>query len=257
MADVKPIPDGYPQVTPYLIVDGAGAAIDFYSEGARRHRADAHAGARRQDRPRRARARRLGDHAGRRAPGDGRRRPRSRRRHAGDRSASTSRTSDAAVRARADRRRDGTVAAPSRTSSTATARASSRTRSGTAGTSPRTSRTYRRRRWRSAPPSDGRLSRLRTLKRDGACTCRPRHPEAPCPGRLTPRSAHARIDGHHLLSIQSCDLSGERPHLTNRTLAFLAFFDFLAFFLWLSRPEIWFDCSFSRLLYDSASPPFA
>jgi PhnB protein len=27
---VKPIPDGYPQVTPYLIVDGAGAAIEFY-----------------------------------------------------------------------------------------------------------------------------------------------------------------------------------------------------------------------------------
>ena len=27
---VKPIPDGYPQVTPYLCVDGAGAAIDFY-----------------------------------------------------------------------------------------------------------------------------------------------------------------------------------------------------------------------------------
>ena len=26
----KPIPDGYPQVTPYLIVDGATAAIDFY-----------------------------------------------------------------------------------------------------------------------------------------------------------------------------------------------------------------------------------
>ncbi|MEA2474192.1 MAG: PhnB protein [Thermoleophilaceae bacterium] len=32
MADVKPIPDGYPQVTPYLIVDGADAAIRFYSE---------------------------------------------------------------------------------------------------------------------------------------------------------------------------------------------------------------------------------
>ncbi|MGH2703271.1 MAG: VOC family protein [Actinomycetota bacterium] len=32
MADVKPIPDGYPQVTPYLCVDGAAAAIDFYSE---------------------------------------------------------------------------------------------------------------------------------------------------------------------------------------------------------------------------------
>ncbi|MDQ3720071.1 MAG: VOC family protein [Actinomycetota bacterium] len=30
MADVKPIPDGYPRVTPYLCVDGAEAAIDFY-----------------------------------------------------------------------------------------------------------------------------------------------------------------------------------------------------------------------------------
>lgn len=27
---MKPIPDGYPQVTPYLIVDGASAAIEFY-----------------------------------------------------------------------------------------------------------------------------------------------------------------------------------------------------------------------------------
>ena len=32
MADVKPIPEGYPQVSPYLIVDGAAAAIDFYRE---------------------------------------------------------------------------------------------------------------------------------------------------------------------------------------------------------------------------------
>ena len=32
MANVKPIPDGYPQVTPYLSVDGANAAIDFYSK---------------------------------------------------------------------------------------------------------------------------------------------------------------------------------------------------------------------------------
>ncbi len=31
MADVKPIPDGYPQVTPYLCVDGAAEAIDFYA----------------------------------------------------------------------------------------------------------------------------------------------------------------------------------------------------------------------------------
>lgn len=31
MASVQPIPQGYPQVTPYLCVDGAAAAIDFYS----------------------------------------------------------------------------------------------------------------------------------------------------------------------------------------------------------------------------------
>lgn len=30
MADVKPIPDGYPQVIASLAVDGAAAAIDFY-----------------------------------------------------------------------------------------------------------------------------------------------------------------------------------------------------------------------------------
>jgi PhnB protein len=28
---VNPIPEGYPRVTPYLVVDGAAAAIDFYS----------------------------------------------------------------------------------------------------------------------------------------------------------------------------------------------------------------------------------
>src|SRR5919106_5280791 len=28
---VNPIPEGYPRVTPYLIVDGASVAIDFYS----------------------------------------------------------------------------------------------------------------------------------------------------------------------------------------------------------------------------------
>ncbi len=32
MAEVKPIPEGYPQVTPYLCVDGAAAAIEFYSQ---------------------------------------------------------------------------------------------------------------------------------------------------------------------------------------------------------------------------------
>lgn len=31
-SSVKPIPDGYHSITPYLIVDGAAAAIDFYSK---------------------------------------------------------------------------------------------------------------------------------------------------------------------------------------------------------------------------------
>lgn len=32
MATVEPIPQDYPRVTPYLHVDGAAAAIDFYTE---------------------------------------------------------------------------------------------------------------------------------------------------------------------------------------------------------------------------------
>jgi PhnB protein len=32
MAAVKPIPDGYPNLTPYLIVRGGAAAIDFYQK---------------------------------------------------------------------------------------------------------------------------------------------------------------------------------------------------------------------------------
>lgn len=32
MATVNPIPKGYPRVTPYLHVDGAAAAIDFYTQ---------------------------------------------------------------------------------------------------------------------------------------------------------------------------------------------------------------------------------
>ena len=28
----KAIPDGYPVLTPYLIIDGASAAIDFYKQ---------------------------------------------------------------------------------------------------------------------------------------------------------------------------------------------------------------------------------
>src|SRR5688572_13715658 len=30
MADVNPIPDDYPQVSPYLVVDGAADAIEYY-----------------------------------------------------------------------------------------------------------------------------------------------------------------------------------------------------------------------------------
>lgn len=32
MAQVKPIPDGYHSITPYLIIKGAAAAIDYYKE---------------------------------------------------------------------------------------------------------------------------------------------------------------------------------------------------------------------------------
>ena len=32
MADVKPIPEGYHSVTPYLIIKGAAKAIDFYKQ---------------------------------------------------------------------------------------------------------------------------------------------------------------------------------------------------------------------------------
>ncbi len=32
MADVNPIPEGYPVVSPYLCVDGADAAIQFYAD---------------------------------------------------------------------------------------------------------------------------------------------------------------------------------------------------------------------------------
>jgi PhnB protein len=32
MAKVNPIPEGYPQVIPYLYVDGAASAIDFYGK---------------------------------------------------------------------------------------------------------------------------------------------------------------------------------------------------------------------------------
>ena len=30
MADVKPIPEGYHSLTPYLVIDGAGEAMEYY-----------------------------------------------------------------------------------------------------------------------------------------------------------------------------------------------------------------------------------
>lgn len=32
MPEVQPVPEGYPRVTPYLIVDGASAAMEFYTQ---------------------------------------------------------------------------------------------------------------------------------------------------------------------------------------------------------------------------------
>ncbi len=68
---VKPIPEGYHSITPYLIIKGAAAAIDYYKkvfDAKERMRMDA---SRRHHRPRRAGDRRFRDHAGRRVPGDG------------------------------------------------------------------------------------------------------------------------------------------------------------------------------------------
>ena len=55
----KPIPEGYRTVTPYLVFDDAAAAIEFYKRRVRREGAHANGGARRQDRARGDRDRRL------------------------------------------------------------------------------------------------------------------------------------------------------------------------------------------------------
>ena len=52
---VKPIPEGYPRVTPYLIVDGASAAIEFYTSVLGATERMRMPGTRRQGRARRAR----------------------------------------------------------------------------------------------------------------------------------------------------------------------------------------------------------
>ena len=255
MADVKPIPDGYPQVTPYLIVDGAEAAIGFYTKvlGARERMHMPSPGGRIGHAELE-----LGDSLIMLAdehPENEIRGPRS----VGGTAVMISvyvEDVDARVRARADRGRDldprrrgpvlrrplGPVRGPIWSSLEHRHARRGRTAGGDGEA--------RRR-------SDGRLSPLAV-----AAKGRGLHVQAPSPRGAVSGAPHPSVSScadrwPSLLSIQSCDLSGERPHLTNRTLAFLAFFDFLAFFLWLSRPEVWFDCSFSRLLDDSASPPFA
>ena len=52
MADVKPIPEGYHSLTPYLIVDGGAEAIGVLQESIWGDRTVSH-GTRRKDRPRR------------------------------------------------------------------------------------------------------------------------------------------------------------------------------------------------------------
>ena len=150
MADVKPIPDGYPRVTPYLIVDGAGAAIDFYgkvlgatermrmpSPGGKIGHAELEIGD--------SLIMLADEHPEMGAAG-----AEDRRRHAGDHQR-LRRGRRRRLRAGPERRCD-LHCARSRTSSTATAPGSSRTRSGTSGASPPMSRTCRRKRWSSAPP---------------------------------------------------------------------------------------------------------
>jgi hypothetical protein len=60
---VKPIPEGYHSVTPYLCVKGAAQAIRILQKGSFGHRTDAHIAPQRQSRPRRGPNRRLRDHA--------------------------------------------------------------------------------------------------------------------------------------------------------------------------------------------------
>ncbi len=47
MADVKPIPEGYHSVTPYLVINGAAEALEYLQEGVWRDRTVSH-GARRR-----------------------------------------------------------------------------------------------------------------------------------------------------------------------------------------------------------------
>ena len=60
---VKPIPEGYHSVTPYLVVRGAAKALDFYKTSVRRDGTIPHAGTGRHDHACRDQDWRLADHA--------------------------------------------------------------------------------------------------------------------------------------------------------------------------------------------------
>ena len=145
---VNPIPEGYPRVTPYLIVDGAAEAIDFYisvlgaTERMRMAAPTARSGTPSSN---------FGDSVimladehpemdavGPKTVGGT---PVSMHVYVED--------ADGAFERAIDGRRE--VAAPVEDQFYGDRSGSSRTRSATAGTSPRTSRTFRRRRWRSGP----------------------------------------------------------------------------------------------------------
>jgi uncharacterized glyoxalase superfamily protein PhnB len=146
MATVKPIPDGYPQVTPYLCVDGASAAIEFYSqvfgatERMRMPEPDGKIGHAELQ---------LGDSVimlSDEYPDRGIRGPKTIGGTPVTMSVYVEDVDNVFARAV---QAGATACARSRTSSTVTERASSRIRSGTAGASPATSRTYRLTRWPS------------------------------------------------------------------------------------------------------------
>ena len=61
---VKPIPDGYSTVTPYLIVKGAANAIDYYKMAFDAQELMRMPGPGRKDRACRTTGRHLSDHAG-------------------------------------------------------------------------------------------------------------------------------------------------------------------------------------------------